>query len=378
MKESIKFKEKKKKLLTMNRYKITNSDFDLLLQHLIKNKTVSDVLSGVEKKKRYVITPEFINEPEKIVGFPLSQLLVYNYGRTDSASNTMLHTKAGLTKKVAVVGHACDIRALVELDKKLQLKWENLFLISFEDVGYLPVSKMMKFFKKEGIDDSQIVHERLTSSKLIIKLKDGTKKEYSVPEKIDIGENCTRCVQKKHNLADMLISTYALSDDSEEFILTPQSDRAISLIKELNWADKAIKDDLNSKYNEIASNILDACSEKRKKDIEAFKQDPNKLDALAKCTGCGMCVKSCPVCFCVECNLLNQVKSKKMDKLTFVMTRFAHIGDICVECGKCQSNCPPKLPLALIFQSLREKFNANRKYDAGSDLKQKVLHLDVA
>ena len=58
------------------------------------------------------------------------------------------------------------------------------------------------------------------------------------------------------------------------------------------------------------------------------------------------------------------------------MTRFAHIGDICVECGKCNSNCLFSSSAFVNFSELRRKFKARYKYDAGSNLQTKVLHLD--
>ena len=75
--------------------------------------------------------------------------------------------------------------------------------------------------------------------------------------------------------------------------------------------------------------IVEKCAQKRESDLDAFIASEDKLVRIAKCTGCGLCVKACPVCYCPECSLTTQVKAKKMDKLTFVMTRFAHIGDIC-------------------------------------------------
>jgi len=74
---------------------------------------------------------------------------------------------------------------------------------------------------------------------------------------------------------------------------------------------------------------------------------------------------------------LEQVKAKTMDKVSFVMTRFSHVGDTCVECGKCEVNCPVNLPLTSVFQSLRDKFKKERGYESGVSKKHKVLHLDV-
>ncbi len=364
-------------IMSLTRYIITKADFTQLLTHLIDKKYVSEVLSGKEKRNRYAIIPEFVSDPNELENFPLSQLLTYGYARTDSASNTILHSKKALDTTVAVVARACDIRAMVELDKKNQLKWENLFLIGFHDLGYIPNATLKKWFKKEEIDESTIVNERLTEKEFILTFSDGSIKKELLSKTFNIASNCSRCIEKSHPLADFLLGTYGVPENCESYVLTPQSDRAKKIIKELNWDNKAADGKANEKYEKTAQNIIENCSIKRETDLDKFLSNEDRFSLLTKCTGCGMCVKSCPVCFCVVCNLTAQVKAKTMDPVMFITTRFTHVGDTCVECGRCTTNCPMHIPLDLVFQSLRRKFKKDRGYSAGADRNQKVLHLDV-
>lgn len=361
----------------MDRYHITTEDFSKLLEQLLTKNIVNEILSGKEKGNRYTLEPEFISESQKVKNFPLSQLLIYGFARTDSPANTILRSHKALERKIAVIGHACDIRALVELSKKTQAVWKNLFLITFEDMGYIEVTPMMKFLKNEKLDAAQLAGERLTQKSLILKMKDGTNKKYELGKGINISENCSRCIEKTHPLADFVISTYGLPETSLDYIITPQTDRANILISDLGWNSKKINADQIKAYDTEAQAILTGCSEKREKELNEFEVSKERLTKMAKCTGCGLCVKSCPVCFCPDCNLIAQVKAKKLDKLTFVLTRFSHVGDTCVECGKCNSNCAAGVPLALGFQSIRRKLKKNRNFSAGSNLAAKVLHLDV-
>lgn len=359
------------------RYQITKDDFIFLLQHLLKEKIVDQVLSGKEKKNRYTISPEFVSDPKDLENFPLSQLLVYNYAKSDSAANELLHSKKALSEKIAVVARACDVRAMVELEKKQQLKWENLFIINFEDNGYLPNKPLRSFFKKADIDLEKVVHERLTQTQYILTLEKGKPKTFDLDKKLNISNNCSRCIEKSHPLADFLISIYGLPTDSQDYIITPQSDRATDMISQLKWEKKAISDSLEDAYNKEAEKIIKTCQEKRTKDLDEFNKLDDKIELLVKCTACGMCVRSCPVCFCTTCNLTDSVRAGNLSKIGFVTTRFTHVGDICVECGKCSTNCPMKIPLDLFFQSMRDKFKNNQNYSAGSERKKKVYHLDV-
>ncbi len=359
------------------RYEINKNDFQVLLKHLLKEKIVDKILSGEKKRTHFAIIPKFDTDPAQIDEFPLSQLLVYGFSRTDSASNTLLHTKESLNSKIGVVGRACDVRAMIELDKKMQVNLENLFIISFHDVGYIPNKILSRYFKKNNINEADIVHEWLTPSELILKFKNGKIQKIPLGEDVQIAVNCTRCIQKSHPLADFLIGTYTIFEKSEDYILTAQSARAKNLIDKLNWQDKLIDENQNKQYEKEAEDIILNCVAKREKELSEFLSNEDRFNLFIKCTGCGMCVKACPVCFCTVCNLLEQVKAKTMDKVSFVMTRFCHIGDICVECGRCESNCPVNLPLTLVFQSLRDKFKKERGYESGVSKKQKILHLDV-
>ncbi|MHA1718029.1 MAG: Coenzyme F420 hydrogenase/dehydrogenase, beta subunit C-terminal domain, partial [Promethearchaeota archaeon] len=331
------------------RYQITKDDFKDLLRHLLKTNVVSEVLSGKTKRNRYSLSTEILSNPTNFDDFPLSQFIVYNCSRTDSAANALLHSKKSLTVPIAVFARACDIRALVELDKIKQVKWENLFIISKHDMGFLSEKILKKFFKSHEIDDSQIVHERLTPTKYIITMKDGTRQKFLLDDKLKIPDNCSRCIEKSHPLADFLLGTYALPEDSQDYVITPQSDRAHALIDALGWTGKAISDELNAAYEAEADKIVETAQKKREKEIGEFLANENRFDLFTTCTACGNCVRSCPVCFCVECSLLAGVKAKTIDKMTFLTSRFSHISDTCVECGRCALNCPMNIPLDLYF-----------------------------
>ncbi len=77
---------------------------------------------------------------------------------------------------------------------------------------------------------------------------------------------------------------------------------------------------------------------------------------------CGMCIRGCPVCYCVDCILTKKRKEKNINKETYQLTRIAHVADRCVECGNCDNNCPTHLPLSLYFQSLNDSFKEKFGY----------------
>jgi formate dehydrogenase subunit beta len=81
-----------------------------------------------------------------------------------------------------------------------------------------------------------------------------------------------------------------------------------------------------------------------------------------------MCIRGCPVCYCVDCILQKKRKEKTINKEAYQLTRVAHVADRCVECGNCDNNCPMSLPLSLYFQSLTEAFKKKFNYRAGESV----------
>jgi ferredoxin len=95
----------------------------------------------------------------------------------------------------------------------------------------------------------------------------------------------------------------------------------------------------------------------------------NKLkEQLGACTKCGLCVRACPVCWCKDCILLRKIKT--IDPLLLHTTRFVHMGDTCVNCGKCDENCPKGIQLSRIYYGLATELGKSTGYRPGLDLDQ--------
>ncbi|MHA1340295.1 MAG: 4Fe-4S dicluster domain-containing protein [Promethearchaeota archaeon] len=349
-------------------YTISVKDFVDFLKSLLENKIVDKVISGIEKKNRYTISPKIISSSAELDNFPLSQLFVFNFSRIDSASK-FLHKQGGAkNEKIAMIGHPCDGRAIIELSKRLQVNYDNVFKIIMEDFGVITNNDFRKFLKGEGIDESSLAGEFLTEDSLVLKLNDGTIKEYKLGEKINITANCTRCFRKKlDDNFDIAISFIGLEPFSDNLILKVGSDNGKNALSKSRINMKPVDSNILGKFNEIQSRIIDEAKNKREKELKEWLNKPNRIQEIAKCTMCGMCINSCPVCFCKSCILQKQRKEKTIDKLTYQLTRIAHVGDACVGCGKCDQNCPPKLPLSLYFQSLNDYIKEKFGYVAGLD-----------
>lgn len=352
-------------------YLIKLEEFPKILSTLLEQKVVDKLLGAklkVEKKSgnidRFTVAPEVITDPASTKDFPLTPLLAFGYARTDSAAKYLHKSLQGAKEeKIAIIARPCDTRALIELAKLKQINLENLFIIAFEDRGMLP--KAGREIKKvKDLDPTKIIKEKVGDQGLIIQMEDGTTKEL---KELAVAENCLRCYRKKPVIADLTLSDLGIPIESDEIILKVYSDKGNDLIEKLNIQKKVLPNDVKEIHEKKYNEILEKAREKRAKDLEEWAKvsQEEKIERLRKCTACGMCIRGCPVCYCIDCILMKKRKDKTIDPVTYQLTRIAHDADRCVECGNCDNNCPMNLPLSLYFQSLNEAFKDKFKYETG-------------
>lgn len=351
-------------------YLIKIENFGILLSTLLKEKVVDKIISAelrVDKKSqtidRFTVSPKLVEKPEDISSFPLSSLIAYGYARTDTAAKYLHKSVQGaLKEKVGLIARPCDTRALIELAKIKQINLDNVFVIAIEDRGMIP--KAGREIKKiKDVDPTKIVKEKISDKGLIVKMDDGSTNELNLA----VAENCLRCYRKLPIVADLSVSDLGIPIDSDEIILKIYSDKGSDVLEKSGISKKSLPDDVKKAHTEKYDDIIAKAKEKRAKDLEEWAKVPQeeKTARLLKCTACGMCIRGCPVCYCIDCILLSKRKAKTIDNISYQLTRIAHVADRCIECGNCENNCPMNLPLSLYFQSLNEVFKEKFDYESG-------------
>jgi len=354
-------------------YLINIEDFTKILETLLKEKIVDKIVGAklrVDKKSgnadRFTVQPNLIDKAEDLKNFPLTPLIAYGYARTDSASKYLHKSVAGAkNEKIGLIARPCDTRALIELAKIKQVELNNLFILGIEDRGLLPKAGR-EIRKLKDIDPTKVVKEKVGDKGLIVKMDDGSTKELN----LTIAENCLRCYRKTPVIADLTISDLGIPIESDEIILKVYSEKGADILEKAGIEKKKLPDDIKKAHVEKYENIIESAKEKRAKDLEDWDKLPQeeKLAELLKCTSCGICVRGCPVCYCVDCIINKKKKAKTIDNVTYNLTRIAHDADRCVECGNCDNNCPQNIPLSIYFQSLGDAFKEKFGYEAGMSI----------
>ncbi len=330
-----------------------------LFKWLLKEKIVDAVIGFETKKTRYQIAPIAIEDPKKITDVPLSVYMVYNFARMNSAAKFLHENMNGAKdKKIALIARPCDIRGLEEISKRLQVNFDNLFLIGTECYGTLPFQGSPKAYTAQEIDPEKVTKEAISEDAAILWLDGGKTKTIKFNKKLDRWDSCNRCPDKLPKNVDLSLANF-----EGTFIITAQSDKGKEVLKKA-LAANAIKllkadDDIIKKKDSLAQKLIQKAKSLREAVISEFMKLSSEerfktvIESYEKCRRCGVCMRSCIVCFCRDCIVI--AKKKEIDPVLYCLTRLGHMGDSCIQCGKCGQNCPANIPLPFIHLVLLNK-----------------------
>jgi formate dehydrogenase subunit beta len=283
-------------------------------------------------------------------------------------------------QRVAVVARPCDVRALVELSKRHQVSLGNLFIIGLECLGTVPVLDLMNVLKKREVDPSKVQSCERTPSEIIVSSAGKEPISLKIGQDVKLRESCTRCGNRQPILSDVLLSTWGKDlINNGTVLLRAQTERGkncLSKAETMNLilpANNMPGPELENREKDIRR-IEQTATEKLTKDNtefakldgrERFKQFAKMIEP---CTKCGLCIRACPVCWCKDCILLKKVKT--IDPLLLHTTRLVHMGDTCVDCGKCDENCPKGIPVSKILYGFATELGKTTGYRPGLVLEQ--------
>jgi formate dehydrogenase subunit beta len=329
-----------------------------ILKKMLENKLVEKVVLFQEKKDRYSLAPVVIENPDQVNSLPLSQFSAYYLSGLNSVPKYIQQNlkNAG---KIGVIAKPCDIRAMVELEKRKQVNLDNLVILGEECHGKVSPKKVQKILEEERVDASKVISEMIEGNKYNISFEGGNK-NYILGKKLDLEESCKRCGEREPNISD--ISFQVVKDnDKTKTLLHINSEKGLKIIKlsseELNL-EKAKEEVLEHAERNMALSILKAERYKLKQfknfnklsEVEAYNYFKKLIE---NCRKCGNCIRACPICVCLDCTVIKQ--RKEIEPTLYFLLRMGHMGKACVNCGNCDSSCNFLDPgPSLIFHRLSE------------------------
>ncbi|MCD6310778.1 MAG: 4Fe-4S dicluster domain-containing protein [Candidatus Eremiobacteraeota bacterium] len=97
------------------------------------------------------------------------------------------------------------------------------------------------------------------------------------------------------------------------------------------------------------------------------------LDMFSRCIRCNACRQVCPLCYCNECimdeNMPRWVTGEvsPVENLFSQLVRIYHSAGRCTSCGECERACPVGIPLSLLYNKVAKDVNELFGYNPGID-----------
>lgn len=354
-----------------------------ILRCALKSGQIDGVVTVKAKNRdRFSGIPVLINNPDEL----LETMGSLHFSVPNIARFVKEYLQGGSSRRLAVVGKPCDIRSIIELQKRNQIDKENIFLIGVNCSGTISPAIAREILKKHlKVNPNDVIEEDIDNGVLTVFLKDGKSKSIDLVklEKKGIGrrENCTRCEFKIPTFADLAFGKWGTEETGGTFV-------EIFSEKGQNIFDNAVqnrcigveKPSKNSIKTRGEKNQIeiDRALEQRVRDFNPI-MDMSPSERLAywlkefdKCIKCYGCRDACPICYCEECLLEANRDFLEAGVVPpnalFPLTRLSHVGDSCVNCGQCQDACPMDLPLVLLFTLQNDRLSKVFEYKSGTTL----------
>lgn len=336
------------------------------LRFLLQNDKVSGVFTLKKINKDGDVAYSLVTNPDDINdAVPFYPLMPVNAGKLLSRFTL----KGSPKKPVVAILKPCELRGFVELIKREQGSFENLFIISSTCGGVYPLKMAV----------NKNVEKNLTNYWDTVK-----KGEISN----DLRSACKGCDEFVPYVADMTVDLLGRNDINKQCLIFLNTKKGMELAKDA-------KGELLEK--ELDNKKLDKIRDKRQKEkkilFDELETKMNGMDGLieifGKCISCHGCSKVCPICYCKLCEFESpdveygpskyESELRKREgirvppgTLFYQIGRLTHISVSCVGCGQCEDVCPVDIPVSIIFMKVGESVQKMFDYIPGKNVDEDI------
>ena len=271
-------------------------------------------------------------------------------------------------RRIAALMRPCEIRAVIELQKLDQVNLENIFLISVDCPGVLPLGEYLKDPQKgDAIYEKALAEWTIESPRWV----------------------CDICETFSMTSSDLHVGI--LGAPRGGLFLIPGTDRGKELLKRLDIKLNTPLKNWQAKVRKIAGER----GQKREQRLQTLRREIQGAERLLhvfnNCINCHNCMRVCPVCYCRQCyfdsealkmtpdNYIMRARRKgglrlMPDTLLFQLGRMSHMSLSCVSCGMCEDACPMDIPVSRVFTLVADDAQGIFDYRAGRSLQEPLPH----
>jgi len=266
--------------------------------------------------------------------------------------------------RIAAVVRPCEARAAVELTKLQQAHLDNLYLITIDCPGVLPLSDYIEDPAAGAARFAQAAAQR---------------------DRSPMRPTCQMCnhfSMLPAPISDLHVATLC-SDGT--LLIVPGSPEGARVLEEM---DMPVETSLDGWAAQVEA-MEQAQTERRQQAHAELRQTvagaDRLLDVFSSCINCHNCQRVCPICYCRQCyfesdalklppeNYMARAERKgalrfSPDTLLFHIGRALHMILSCVSCGACEDACPMDIPVGQVFSLLADRAQETLGYVAGERL----------
>jgi formate dehydrogenase subunit beta len=272
---------------------------------------------------------------------------------------------------IGVVVRPCEVRAIVELTKFLQVIRSALLIIAVDCPGTCE-PKAFAAACKAGLDPVAAVRKQAAAGVA------------EAPEGIEYRTACNICEYPAPNpeVVDVIIKLWGVDTD-RQWALGVRDELAAA------FAEKGIvefNDAEPEKRAEIVEKVTVQRTAARDTHLDEFAPRVASLkgmqELLSTCLRCHNCMINCPICYCRECVFRSPTFEHTPDQylgwaeqkgalrmpantMMFHLTRLNHMVTSCIGCGLCDTACPSDIPVMSLFRTVGRRAQQMLDYVPG-------------
>jgi formate dehydrogenase (coenzyme F420) beta subunit len=317
--------------------------------------------------------PALIREPHQLEGICLvAPTMAVQCARVLS----QLCYKMPPGRKIAALLKSCEIRAVIELAKFLQVRLADIYLIGIDCAGTFEVADYARMAAAGAAGESWV-------STVLGNMGRG---DVEPPPGFAYRRACQMCEYPVPQ-GDMVIRLFGY--DTEHTVGLAVDDRLAAELSVRGLLPPAEKEPVARE--QAVSGILKERIGKRDAILAEWRSkiidQGSFLKQFSTCIRCHNCMVACPICYCKECVFKTDTFTHEgeqflrwadrkggirlpADNLLFHMVRLSHMAASCIGCGSCESACPSHLPVATLFRSAAAAIQQLFDYVPGRDEKE--------
>ncbi|UCH02273.1 MAG: 4Fe-4S dicluster domain-containing protein [Candidatus Bathyarchaeota archaeon] len=280
---------------------------------LLEEKKVAMIIGYEKGTLPLRTTPCFISDTKEV------DRLVWNATCANNLAKYIIDSKG----KVGIIAKGCDARSIVTCIVEKQIDRENVFIIGLPCAGIIDRKKI-----ETELDEQEILEAKINDDHIILK-GENFERQFAVKSIID--DSCLSCKYRNPPIYDVLVG-------------------------------EKVPDSMGD------DKFISASRNESKSDEERWELFTKELN---KCIRCYACKNVCPLCYCNECFVDQNMPTwlgktdNPSDTMVYHIIRILHTAGRCVDCGTCSRACPMGINLRALTQKMVKLVKELYGFDAG-------------